>query len=49
MSHGEDLPLTVRERIAKIFLKNAVEEEGADACTYCDYKDVCVRRLQIAE
>lgn len=49
VSHGEDLPLTVRERIAKIFLKNAVEEESADACTYCDYKDVCVRRLQIAE
>ena len=49
VSRGADLDSIVRTRIASIFLKNAVVEESADACTYCDYKDVCVRRLQIAE
>ena len=44
-----ELPKPCLERLVNIFLKKEPVDIGENACNYCDYKDICVHRMNLGE
>ncbi len=44
-----ELPKACLERLVNIFLKKEPVDIGEKACDFCDYKDICVHRMNLGE